>query len=308
MIFRDSTLREGLDTPGVTLALDQRLRIAKLLADAGIDEAEVVAPSRVAKDLEVARAIKAEGTRIELSGLVYAYSDRCDDEIALSCDCLDWVTLLMPLSSHRKPASPSDKIAVVCAALNRAAARKREIGVGFPHSTQADLDFLLRIGDAAVAHGARRVTVYDTNGSSDPLRIKELLATLSSSWNADIFFHGHNDLGLATANALAAAAGGAKGLDVTVNGLGDRAGNASLEQIVINLHRAGVPLAVRTEDLTALSRAVGEMTGVAVSGLAPVVGEYVFMHKSPSHLQVPELFEAFDPALVGARRRLVEEE
>ncbi len=306
MILRDSTLREGLDTPGVTLSLDQRLRIAELLAEAGVPEAEVVAPSRVAKDLEVARAIKTRGTQLQLSGLIYAYSDRCAEETALSCECLDWVTLLMPLSAHRKPALPDEKIAMMCSALDRAVARKHEIGVGFPHSTQADIDFLVRIGEAAVSHGARRITVYDTNGSSEPFRTKELVERLCESWGADIFFHGHNDLGLATANALAAAAGGASGLDVTVNGLGDRAGNASLEQVVINLNRAGRTLGVRPETFAVLSEAVAEMTGVAVSGLAPVVGEYVFMHKSPSHLQVPELFEAFDPALVGAKRRLVE--
>jgi isopropylmalate/homocitrate/citramalate synthase len=306
MILRDSTLREGLDTPGVTLSLEQRLRIAELLAEAGVPEAEVVAPSRVAKDLEVARAIKSRGMRIQLSGLIYAYSDRCTEEIALSCDCLDWVTLLMPLSAHRKPASPHEKVAMMRTALERAVERTNDIGVGFPHSTQADLEFLVSIGEVAVSHGARRITVYDTNGSSDPFRTKELVERLSHSWDADIYFHGHNDLGLATANALAAVAGGASGLDVTVNGLGDRAGNASLEQVVVNLSRAGRSLGVRTGALTLLSQAVAEMTGVAVSGLAPVVGEYVFMHKSPSHLQVPELFEAFDPGIVGARRRLVE--
>jgi isopropylmalate/homocitrate/citramalate synthase len=306
MIFRDSTLREGLDTPGVTLSLDQRLRIASLLAEAGVAEAEVVAPSRVRRDLEVAGAIRSNGTPIQLSGLIYAYSEGCAEEIALACDCLDWVTLLMPLSPQRRPASPEQKIATVCAMLDEAAARKSEIGVGFPHSTQADVDFLLRIGEAAIDRGARRVTVYDTNGGSEPFRTRELLAELTSRWDAEVFFHGHNDLGLATANALAAAAGGAAGLDVTVNGLGDRAGNASLEQVAVNLHRAGRGPAINMEALTELSRAVAEMSGVAVSGLAPVVGEYVFMHKSPSHLQVPELFEAFDPALVGARRRLVE--
>jgi homocitrate synthase NifV len=303
--LRDSTLREGLDTPGVALSAEQRLRIATLLAEAGVDEVEVVAPSRVAADLDIARAIKARALPLQVSGLIYANGTRCAEEIDLASPWLDWVTLLMPLSPKRAPAGFDEKIARLCAAVDRAVALRREVGVGFPHSTQTDVELLVRIGAAAVARSAQRVTIYDTNGSAEPFSVRELLATLCAAWRVDVFFHAHNDLGLATANALAAVAGGARGLDVTVNGLGDRAGNASLEQVVMGLRARGVATAVRTERLTALSQVVAETSGVAVSGLAPVVGAYVFMHKSPSHLETPELFEAFDPALVGEQRRLV---
>ena len=129
-----------------------------------------------------------------------------------------------------------------------------------------------------------------------------MIERLRKELGVPLCFHGHNDLGLATANALSAVQAGADVLDVTVNGLGDRAGNTSLEQIVLCLHLRGVETGVILPDLMILSRTVAEESGVDVSKIAPVVGDYVFCHKSPSHLEYPELFEAFDPGLLGLRR------
>jgi homocitrate synthase NifV len=122
----------------------------------------------------------------------------------------------------------------------------------------------------------------------------------------EIFFHAHNDLGLATANALAAVRAGASGLDLTVNGLGDRAGNASLEQVVLGLHLRGYPTGIALDRLRALSEVVARESGVDVSKQAPVVGEFIVRHKSPSHLEHSDLFETFDPNLLGIERSLEE--
>ena len=122
--------------------------------------------------------------------------------------------------------------------------------------------------------------------------------------NASILFHGHNDLGMATANSLAAVQAGADALDVTVNGLGDRAGNAALEQVALALHLRRFDTGISLGSLRSMSRAVERESGVALSRLAPVVGEFVFQHKSHSHLCMPELFEAFDPALVHDERKI----
>ena len=144
--------------------------------------------------------------------------------------------------------------------------------------------------------------MYDTNGSSDPWTVVRLVGLVREATMAGICFHAHNDLGMATANSIAAVRAGATCLDVTVNGLGDRAGNASLEQVALVMHAMGVAHGLRLSMLRDLSQAVESMTLVPVSKLAPIVGEYVFRHKSPSHLASPALFEAFDPALVGAVR------
>jgi homocitrate synthase NifV len=169
---------------------------------------------------------------------------------------------------------------------------------------QTDMEFLLELSHQAVKAGATRLTIYDTNGSADPFSVHALIARLRSELEVAIFFHGHNDLGLATANALAAVRGGARGLDVTVNGLGDRAGNASLEQVALALHLGGFQTGVTLKNLKKMSEVLEKESGVPLSKLAPVVGEFVLQHKSPSHLKDPDLFEAFDPEIVGLERKL----
>jgi homocitrate synthase NifV len=306
VILRDSTLREGLDTPGVVFSAQQRRAIARLLEEANVSEIELVAPSRVLEDLSIARALKEDGATIATSGLVYAYSPRCTEEIQQAGAWLDWVTLLMPVSEKRKPYGRDEKRSMLARALDHAGSARAAIGVGFPHATQTDAGFLLQIGTEAVERGVRRITLYDTNGSGDPFSIRRLLEEVAAAWKVDVFFHGHNDLGLATANSLAAVRGGARGVDVTTNGLGDRAGNASLEQVVMALRLQGFRTHVRLERLDPLCHAVERMSGVPISKLAPVVGDYVFVHRSPSHLSAPGLFEAFDPSLLQRVRRLVE--
>ena len=139
----------------------------------------------------------------------------------------------------------------------------------------------------------------------DPFQTYDLVRTLREKINEKIFFHGHNDLGLATANSLAAVNGGADGLDTTINGLGDRAGNASFEQVVMALHLRSIRTGINLPQVAVLSEIVEKSSGVTLSKLAPVVGEYVFSHKSPGHMEKPSLFEAFDPEIIGRVRQLV---
>jgi isopropylmalate/homocitrate/citramalate synthase len=212
----------------------------------------------------------------------------------------------MPVSPKRKPHDSNTKISLLLDALAYSLRYHSDVGVGFPHSTQVEVEFLFEISKEAVKNGAKRVTIYDTNGSSDPFSTLNLVKQLRTNLDVTLFFHGHNDLGLATANSLAAVYAGVDGLDVTVNGLGDRAGNASLEQVVLGLYLKGFNTGVKLEDLRRLSKTVEEESGVEVSKLAPVVGEYIFSHKSPSHLDNPGLFEPFDPQLVDSYRKLDE--
>ena len=257
----------------------------------------------MAKDLERARSLP-RGT-ICLSGLVYATTAGVEDEVARCAEVLDCVDLLMPLSSHRPPAAPAAKIRQLTSALRRAARAGIELGAGFPHAFTADRHLLLAIARAAADAGARRLTLYDTSGAAEPFALHDLVAAVVEDIALPIFFHGHDDLGLATANAWAAARAGASGLDVTVNGLGDRAGNVSLEQAAMLLRAHGTPAALRLEALRPLARLVARESGIPVSPLAPIVGAYAFAHRSPAHLPRPREFEAFDPALIGATRRVV---
>jgi homocitrate synthase NifV len=303
VVLRDSTLREGLDTPNVSFSSEQKLRIAGLLAECGVAEAEIVAPSRVAVDLEFAKLLRETGTRLRTTGLIYANTDAAEREIASASAILDRFDLLMPLAAHRPPGDPDAKRSRLAEALERAARSACEFGAGFPHATTVGAEFLVEIALLAAALGARRITIYDTNGSADPFGVFELIQALKKRVNVPVFFHAHNDLGMATANAAAAVRAGAAGLDVTVNGLGDRAGNASLEQVAVALRLRNSTTGIDLSRLGALSKAVERESGVKLSKLAPIVGEYAFWHKSPAHLACPELFEAVDPNVLSSARR-----
>ena len=304
IIIKDSTLREGLDVPDVNLTIEQKLKIVRLLDQARVPEIEVVAPGKVFKDLEFVKRLSEEKIQIRTSGLLFVYNPQSGEEIKEVSRYLNRFDLLMPVSPKRKPYDKIIKIRHLLEALAFSLQHLSEVGVGFPHSTQTEINFLLEISRESVNSGARRLTIYDTNGSSDPFEIYDLVKRLKDNLDVPLFFHGHNDLGLATANSLSAVYAGADGLDVTINGLGDRAGNASLEQVVLSLHLKGFETGIVLNELKSLSESVEEASGIPVSKLAPVVGEYIFTHKSPGHLECPELFEAFDPKVVGSKREL----
>jgi len=304
--IKDSTLREGLDVPDVHFSSEQKLNIAKWMDQANVPEIEVVAPGKVFQDLEFVKKLKAEGLNTRTSGLVYSFNSQTREEIKEASKYLNRFDLLMPVSPKRKPYDPNDKMNRLIEILSFSLHHSTEIGVGFPHAAQTDIEFLQNISSEAVKRGAKRVTLYDTNGSLDPFDVYHLVKKIKDNLEVPLFFHSHNDLGMATANSLAAAYAGADGLDVTMNGLGDRAGNASLEQVVLSLHLKGFETGIILKDLKSLSERVEEASGLRVSELAPVVGRHIFVHKSPGHLESPDLFEAFDPQLVGSKRKLTD--
>jgi homocitrate synthase NifV len=304
IVIRDSTLREGLDVPGVAFSVEQKLRIAESLSRTKVPELEVVAPGSVFSELEFAKKLKADGFPRKISGLLYVSSSRCREEVEAVRGCLDGFDLLMPVSERRKPYDRSTKKSLLLSLLDYSLQHSSAVGAGFPHSTQADREFLLEISQECAEKGAYRIVVYDTNGSADPFAIYGLIKHLKEYVKVPLFFHAHNDLGLATANSVAAAFAGADGLDVTVNGFGDRAGNASLEQVVMALYLKGIETGIALDGLKQLSKLVERESGVEVSSLAPIVGKFIATHKSPAHLEIPELFEAFDPSLVGMQRKI----
>ena len=299
--IRDVTLREGMDVPGVEFSFSQRLEIAAALSNAGIPEIEIVAPAKVLKDFDFARMCRENRGQVgcKTSGLVYAAGEECFQEIDILSGVLDRIDILMPLSPERKPLDEYEKISRMLEVLGYAVARMPGVGIGFPHAFHAGQEFLALACREAAAKGAARLTIYDTDGREDPFTVFNVMDELRQIIGVELFFHAHNDLGLATANSLAAVLAGADGLDVTVNGLGDRAGNASLEQVLLNMEMEGIETGVAPSELKELSRLVEHASGISVHPLAPVVGEFVFTHKSPGHHGITDLFEAFDPDLLG---------
>ena len=300
-------MREGLDVPGVSLNTDQKKALLQKLAQVGVPEVELVAPGNFAEDLQSLKEMDITEFPVSLSGLIYGNGPAWRQQIVDAKGVLNRVDILMPLSDLRPPADRSEKTRQMKEALGMAIDSLVRAGVGFPHATQVEQTFLLHMCREAVQAGARRITLYDTNGSADPWSVSDLIKRVRQDIEIEICFHAHNDLGMATANSIAAVMAGAGCLDVTVNGLGDRAGNASLEQVAVVLHNKGMLRDLHLDLLRDLSQMVETMTRMPVSKLAPVVGDFVFQHKSPAHLESPELFEAFDPTLVGTQRSLCKE-
>lgn len=304
IIFKDSTMREGLDVPGVTLALAQKRTLLEKLAELQVPEAELVAPGHFEADIAQLPEMGASDLPIITSGLVYGNRPECGSQLTKAEGVLDRVDILMPLAALRPPSDLAGKAALLRDALRAAAGHLPRFGAGFPHALQVEPEVVAEMAREAVLEGASRITLYDTNGAADPWQVVEVVAAVRRVTEVEICFHAHNDLGMATANSLAAVRAGARCLDVTVNGLGDRAGNASLEQVALALHHRRANHGLRLDLLCEVSRWTAEVTGVPVPDLAPVVGRFVCCHKSPGHLQTPELFEAFDPGLIGIKRSI----
>ncbi|MCL7487461.1 MAG: LeuA family protein [Desulfobulbaceae bacterium] len=304
IILKDSTMREGLDVPGVSLDLRQKRSLLEMLAQTGIQEVEIIAPGHFARDHEAIKNIVAPKLPLQYAGLIYGNGPAWKEQLTMAEEFLDRVDILIPLSELRPPADRSEKKVLTGEVLDFALKSFDNVGIGFPHATQADPEFVLAMCRESANRGAKRITIYDTNGSALPWDVSDLIRQVRQETEIEICFHAHNDLGMATANAVSSIRAGAHCLDVTVNGLGDRAGNASLEQVAVVLYRLGYNHGIRLDLLRDLSQMVAAMTLVPVSKLAPVVGDFVFQHKSPSHLQTPELFEPFDPALIRATRSM----
>jgi len=278
VILRDATLREGPDVPGVSLSVEQKVEIAESLAMAGVPEAEVVAPDRVFDDLRFVGTLTRRGMGIKTSGLIYAASPTAMEEMEAAAELLDRFDLLMSLAEQQPPLGGSQKVTTLLRVLERGRSLSAEVGVGFPYAIQASPLFLLEITRLAVKAGASRVTFYDTNGSAEPFALQALLSELVAEVKVPVFFHGYNDLGLALANSWAAVLAGVRGLGVSSTGLGYRAGNACLEQVAVLLEKKKIPTGVRLVELRNLARLVARHSGVALSRLAPIVGEHVVQH------------------------------
>ncbi|MHB8167224.1 MAG: homocitrate synthase/isopropylmalate synthase family protein, partial [Sulfuricella sp.] len=185
-----------------------------------------------------------------------------------------------------------------------------EVSVGAEDASRADIDFLLKAAETAEYAGARRFRFADTLGVLDPFATYEVLRTLRVSVDMEIEMHAHNDLGLATANTLAAVKAGATHINTTVNGLGERAGNAPLEEAVMALrHLHGIESGIDSRRFPEISRLVALASGRPVPTNKSIVGEGVFTHESGIHvdglIKNRANYQNFDPAEVGRHHRMV---
>ena len=307
----DTTLRDGEQTPGVSLTADDKIEIARQLSQLGVDVIEAGFPSSSDGEKKVVRDIAKANLNPEICALSRA--TKGDIDAAIDCD-VDLIHVFIPTSPvQMKYAVNLTPEQVLSAAVDSIQYVKKH-GVKCEFSpmdaTRSEMPFLKQVCKAAQEAGMDSLNVPDTVGIMIPKTTIKLIEELKTVVNVPISIHCHDDFGMAVANSLAAVEAGAVQVHVAINGLGERAGNASLEEVVMALHMIyKYQTNVQTKLLYSTSRMVATLTGIPVQANKAIVGENAFAHESGIHTrgvtEKPLTFEPIKPELVGRKRKLV---
>ncbi len=307
----DTTLRDGEQTPGVSLTVEDKIEIARQLSLLGVDAIEAGSPMSSDGEKKVVKEIAKAGLDTEICGL--ARATRSDIDAAIECD-VDTIHLFIPTSPVQMKYAVNLTPEQVLAATVDSVEYIKKHGLVCEFSpmdaTRSKLPFLKQVCQAAEKAGMDRLNVPDTVGIMIPKTMIKLIEELKKVVTVPISIHCHDDFGMAVANSLAAVEAGATQVHATINGLGERAGNASLEEVVMALHMIyKLKTGVNSRLLYSTSRMVSTLTGISVQVNKAVVGENAFAHESGIHTRgvtvKPLTFEPINPKLVGRTRKFV---
>ncbi len=308
----DTTLRDGEQMAGVAFTPRQRITLAGMIAQSGVAEMEIGIPAMGEAEIENINDIVREHAG---SCRFTVWARACETDLAAALRCkVEAIHLSVPVSQlHMQIVEMPKKVVLdkIATYVQRAKKEFAFVSVGLQDVARADNDFIINCITCAKEAGADRVRLADTVGLLDPFRTFEIFSRIASRVYAiELGFHAHNDLGLATANTLAAIRGGATCADVTVNGLGERAGNAPLAEVVVGLKKLhSIDCNISCKRLKLLSAAVEEMSGVALPVNKPLVGKNVFAHESGVHVNAmlcdKRAYEPFAPEEIGNTRSIV---
>jgi homocitrate synthase NifV len=303
----DTTLRDGEQAPGVVFSSNERVEIATALDRIGIDEIEAGIPAMGEQACRDIRRLAGLDMSCILS--CWCRADKGDIEKAACCNTAG-VHISFPTSSVLLKTFDRDEGWVMDTLGRLVGMAKRyfdRVSVGAQDATRTRHQFLHQFAEGAFEAGANRLRLADTVGMISPsMVVKTMTGLVHRVPDFDFEFHGHNDLGMATANAVTAVEAGASALSVTVNGLGERAGNAPLEEVSMALFEVGgYGGTINNAGMTDLCRLVARASGHAISESKPIVGENVFRHESGIHcsglLKDRSSYQLFEPEIVGKK-------
>ncbi len=311
VIIDDTTLRDGEQTAGVVFSLDEKKAIATALDQMGVGEIECGIPAMGGDEQASIRAL----VELDLKARLITWNRAVKADIQASLNTgVEAVDISLSVSDihicHKLRKNRQWVVEQLKAALDFAKEHDLYVSVGGEDASRADLGFLIELMETARRHGADRFRFCDTLGILDPFTTYEKISFLVNRVDLDLEVHTHNDLGMATANAIAGIRAGARFVNTTVNGLGERAGNAALEEVVMALkHACGIDPEIETSRFVEISRLVGQASCRPVPEWKAVVGEKVFSHESGLHadgvLKNPVNYEGFTPTEVGLERHIV---
>ena len=309
--FYDTTLRDGEQTVGVVFDPDQKVEIARRLDALGVERIEAGFPRVSAEDLEAFRRILDAGLDAEVWGFSRALRGDLDALIDLGVRS---TVIEVPTSDIKLSAYGLNHEKVTQRVVDAIGyARENAISVAFfaVDGTRTDLNFLKDIYQASVEAGAAEIVVVDTIGACGPEAVEFLIAKVRGWVGPDIplHFHGHNDFGMATASAIAAVRAGARWIQGTINGMGERAGNADICEIGMALSCLyNVSVGLHFEEIMETSKRVQEFGGYKLDAWRPVVGENLFVRESgavASQFHIPAAIEPFSAEITGVPRAIV---
>ena len=319
VIIFDTTLRDGEQSPGASMNLDEKVRIAQVLEDMGVDVIEAGFPIASNGDFEAVRAVAEAIKNSTVCGLARATRgdiERCAEAIRPAArGRIHTFISTSPLHMKYKLQMEPEKVRqAIIDSVSFARRLTDDVEWSAEDGSRTEHDFLCRCVEAAIAAGARTINIPDTVGYAVPdeyaALIRMLFDRVPNIDKAVISVHCHNDLGLAVANSLAAVAAGARQVECTINGLGERAGNAAMEELVMALRtrQDSMPYTtgIRTENIMRASKLVSTVTGFLVQPNKAIVGANAFAHESGIHqdgvLKNAQTYEIMTPESVGLHR------
>ena len=311
VIIFDTTLRDGEQSPGVSLTPQQKIEISRTLDTLGVDVLEAGFPITSEGEFKAVKAIANAGLNAEVCGL--ARTRKEDIDSCLACD-VDRVHTFIATSDihmqHKLRMTPAQVVAKAIEAVEYCTDHGVNVEFSAEDASRTKIEFLKEVCVAVTEAGASTVNIPDTVGVAIPSAMAWIVEEAKSVSNAEISVHCHNDLGLAVANSLAAVEAGANQIQVCMNGVGERAGNAALEEVVVALKfMYGIETNIKLDKIFDSAQLISRLMRFPIPSNKPLIGRNAFAHESGIHthavISSPYTYEPISPETVGARRRIV---